>query len=750
MKLHNDRKHRILSIVLCLLMVLALLPAAALAEEFLPYNGTVTNEYGTFKYHVPKIGNKANTTLVIYVDDQIKSQTYISDVCSSSWMASFTTADGYIIKNVKVDPLIATWIVNPFVSTNTYFRGSLTPAGGCTIKVYLADKNAAPQPAKVNLTAKKTLKGDIPGESEFSFELKADGEELKTAKNNSNGEVNFGEITFHVVGEYTYKISEVKGNDPKIAYDDTVYTVVYNVTLNQQDNKLEAAMSVMKDGVSYQGDILFENGINEGTETGTLDISKEINGLPIEKWPTEIEFKVTDTNNPNKTYTVAVKKNNGLYEGGTKNDLPYGEYTVEEVNAAVNGYTLATEINPNKITIDENKKQVEVYVTNTYTEAKPKKGELTISKSANGLPDEKLPDSFTFEIMQGNNPIQQVTAIREGNDNTYKSNPILLPYGEYTVVEKGAEIQGFILNATSDPADGKVTVSEKPQTIDFINTYEMMNPEAGTLIVKKTVSGDGADYNKAFTFTVELKNPEFIVIPADPLYNNPAPSASPQLVAEKYGDVEFINGKATFTLKHNEKKTMTGIPAGMTYTVTESDNAGYTVTVNGTKETTATGKIESGKTATAAFNNYKAGNNYPDTTFVYVNKVWMDGGSVRRPNSVTVQLYCNGKPYSLTMFGRVVDDGRAVLSAANGWQYTWRGLDDRYNWTVGEVDVPYGYVCNVTHGGNYWTITNTAVSGVLPPQTGDNNSTTLWLALLLISGSALAGTVVFIRRRKRT
>lgn len=556
MKLHNDRKHRILSIVLCLLMVLALLPAAALAEEFLPYNGTVTNEYGTFKYHVPKIGNKANTTLVIYVDDQIKSQTYISDVCSSSWMASFTTADGYIIKNVKVDPLIATWIVNPFVSTNTYFRGSLTPAGGCTIKVYLADKNAAPQPAKVNLTAKKTLKGDIPGESEFSFELKADGEELKTAKNNSNGEVNFGEITFHVVGEYTYKISEVKGNDPKIAYDDTVYTVVYNVTLNQQDNKLEAVMSVMKNGVSYQGDILFENGINEGTKTGTLDISKEIKGLPIEKWPAQIEFKVTDTNDANNTYTVAVKKNNGLYEGGTINDLPYGEYNIKEdpEYAAVDGYNYTT-TGIGNITVD--KPNVDVKIINTYTEAEPKKGELTISKRANGLPYGQLPNSFTFEIMQGNNPIQQVTAKREGSDNTYKSDPIMLPYGEYTVVEKGAEIQGFILNATSDPADGKVTVSEKPQTIAFTNTYEMMNPEAGTLIVKKTVSGDGADYNKAFTFTVELKNPEFIVIPADPLHNNPAPSASPQPVAEKYGDVEFINGKATFTLKHNEKKTMT-------------------------------------------------------------------------------------------------------------------------------------------------------------------------------------------------
>ncbi len=471
--------------------------------------------------------------------------------------------------------------------------------------------------------------------------------------------------------------------------------------------------------------------------------------MPIEKWPAQIEFKVTDTNDANNTYTVAVKKNNGLYEGGTINDLPYGEYNIKEdpEYAAVDGYNYTT-TGIGNITVD--KPNVDVKIINTYTEAEPKKGELTISKRANGLPYGQLPNSFTFEIMQGNNPIQQVTAKREGSDNTYKSDPIMLPYGEYTVVEKGAEIQGFILNATSDPADGKVTVSEKPQTIAFTNTYEMMNPEAGTLIVKKTVSGDGADYNKAFTFTVELKNPEFIVIPADPLHNNPAPSASPQPVTEKYGDVEFINGKATFTLKHNEKKTMTGIPAGMTYTVTESDNAGYTVTVNGTKETTATGKIESGKTATAAFNNYKAGNNYPDTTFVYVNKVWMDGGSVRHPNSVTVQLYCNGKPYSLTMFGRVVDDGRAVLSAANGWQYTWRGLDDRYNWTVGEVDVPYGYVCNVTHGGNYWTITNTAVSGVLPPQTGDNNSTTLWLALLLISGSALAGTVVFIRRRKRT
>lgn len=742
MKLHNGKGHRILSSVLCLLMVLALLPAAALADNV---NG---GQPETFDITIKKVwndkdneGKRPEQITVNLLRNGVNDGAVIL-TADGGWETTINNkpvndAEGKpITYTVTEDPIKnyeATITQQPKAGSLTFGKWSekITPASNPSYDVsgnIIVAKNGnnyyvwtikeldnAQKPKLLAAIKDANLNGIGEGPSENNTEFQSG---IPATFNN-------GDVSISQTGDTT-----------QITFKETnVWSLFYEGTLTI---------------VEAQGAIITNTYTPaQEPETGTLDIGKEIKGLPKEKWPAQIEFKVTDTKNPNKTYTVFVKMENGLYAAGTIG-LPYGEYTVEEVDAAVEGYTLATEIMPNKITIDENKKQVEVYVTTTYTEAEPKKGELTISKRANGLPYGQLPNSFTFEIMQGNNPIQQVTAKREGSDNTYKSDPIMLPYGEYTVVEKGAEIQGFILNATSDPADGKVTVSEKPQTIAFTNTYEMINPEAGTLIVKKTVSGDGADYNKAFTFTVELKSPEFIVIPADPLHNNPAPSASPQPVVAKYGDVEFINGKATFTLKHNEKKTMTGIPAGMTYTVTESDNAGYTVTVNGTKETTATGKIESGKTATAAFNNYKAGNNYSDTTFVYVNKVWMDGGSVRRPNSVTVQLYCNGKPYSLTMFGRVVDDGRAVLSAANGWQYTWRGLDDRYNWTVGEVDVPYGYVCNVTHGGNYWTITNTAVSGVLPPQTGDNNSTTLWLALLLISGSALAGTVVFIRRRKRT
>ena len=64
----------------------------------------------------------------------------------------------------------------------------------------------------------------------------------------------------------------------------------------------------------------------------------------------------------------------------------------------------------------------------------------------------------------------------------------------------------------------------------------------------------------------------------------------------------FENGVATFTLKHNEKKTATGLPAGISYEVTESEanQDGYTTTATG-----ATGSIVKDETTKAEFTNKK-------------------------------------------------------------------------------------------------------------------------------------------------
>ncbi len=114
--------------------------------------------------------------------------------------------------------------------------------------------------------------------------------------------------------------------------------------------------------------------------------------------------------------------------------------------------------------------------------------------------------------------------------------------------------------------------------------FTVTNTPGASLVVSKTVSGAGVDQNKAFTFTVTL---------GDTTING------------TFGDMTFQNGIATFTLKHGQKKTATGLPAGITYEVVETDNAGYTVTVNG--GTAANGKVTgtlvAAEAVTLAFNN---------------------------------------------------------------------------------------------------------------------------------------------------
>jgi len=187
----------------------------------------------------------------------------------------------------------------------------------------------------------------------------------------------------------------------------------------------------------------------------------------------------------------------------------------------------------------------------------------------------------------------------------------------------------------------------------------------GSLTVSKTVTGDLGDKTKDFTFKVTL-----------------AESVSDGT----YGDLTFTDGVATFTLKHGESKTATGLPAGVHYKVEESDNVGYTVTYTG-----ETGTIKANETATAAFTNDKSS----DYTSVKVKKVWKldDGG--KAADSVKVALLKNG-----------VVDKTVTLNEANNWTHTWTGLALGNIWTVQELDVPEGFDSIISSIGTNFTITN--------------------------------------------
>ena len=287
----------------------------------------------------------------------------------------------------------------------------------------------------------------------------------------------------------------------------------------------------------------------------------------------------------NKTTTVKIGDGNS--GSVTLENVPVGEYTVTESNAGIAGYDVVTVSNPadGKVTVKEQAASIEF--TNTYTKTEEPKGALTINKTVKGLPNEILPASFTFEIKQGENA-QAVTVNREGNDNTYKSETVQLPYGTYTISEVNADVYGFNLNPTGL---GEVTIDKehKEVTVNVTNDYEPLPPNTGTIIVKKTVSGNASSTSDEFKFKVTvLTSPE-----PDP--SGPPIAMSANANAVKAPAASTVNQTATqdnfvkengiwtlrFTLKGGEKMTISNLPVDSTYRVEELDANGYTVTVNG-------------------------------------------------------------------------------------------------------------------------------------------------------------------------
>lgn len=150
------------------------------------------------------------------------------------------------------------------------------------------------------------------------------------------------------------------------------------------------------------------------------------------------------------------------------------------------------------------------------------------------------------------------------------------------------------------------------------NPYELANgsseiPEItnsqegkyGAFSVKKiTQKADGTDYPTGDTFS-------FIATLTDENGNAIRDTKG----AVTYGDATFSNGIARFTLKKNETKTFSNIPAGWHYRVEETRKAGYPTTlVNGTKGYVASGTVTAGGQASVTYTNRisppKAGEQY--------------------------------------------------------------------------------------------------------------------------------------------
>lgn len=402
-------------------------------------------------------------------------------------------------------------------------------------------------------------------------------------------------------------------------------------------------------------------------ETLTLTLKRSVEGGDSEPVNATPEW----TKNDDNTWTYVYK------------DLPMADktgqaytYTVKE--AVPSGYELSKQDGYNLTNTLTGK--VKVSGTKTWVGGEPAELQLTLSRSTDGETWEEVKDA--------EGQLLQPTWANADTDKWTYTYSELPKYDENGVLYRYKVAETVPQDYDSAAASGEAVAVEGGD--ENLYTYDFTNVKKGALTVEKIVQGNRGETDREFEFTVTLTGESITGVKADS-------------VSGTFGDMTFENGVATFTLKHGESITASGLPAGLNYSVEETNaNAdGYTTSNSGN-----TGTIPSGDTAKVYFTNTKH-EGEALTTSVSVQKVWKIDNGGTQPESVKVQLEKDGQPY-----GNPVS-----LSDKNDWKHEWKDLPLGFTWTVEEVDAPEGFMSYTNHYNNHFVITNDDVDTEQKPET---------------------------------
>lgn len=198
---------------------------------------------------------------------------------------------------------------------------------------------------------------------------------------------------------------------------------------------------------------------------------------------------------------------------------------------------------------------------------------------------DKLPEGLTF--------------VEASNDGGYANGTLTWTLENVPAGEKGTvSFKASVNENAKKEIENKATIQVGENSPKYsTDTDGKTLVEDGNLAISKTIAmtegqGTKIDTEKEFTFTVTLKD-----------------TAGKDLTKQyaytiKNGDKEVSTGNVkhngTLKLKHGETATITGLPSGAQYTVTETPEAGYT---SDKENNTVTGTIPTKETATADFTN---------------------------------------------------------------------------------------------------------------------------------------------------
>ena len=319
----------------------------------------------------------------------------------------------------------------------------------------------------------------------------------------------------------------------------------------------------------------------------------------------------------NGTYVSGQIKSGGtiaLNAGGSVTvTVPVGaHYEVQELDSKGNlmtsedGFTVADKANTQKGAVGQ---ATQAGFTNVYSvESTKVESAFKVQKKISGRNWTKA-DAFAMTLTaQGEAPMPKnakdgvatITLKKDVQVGNFGTIEYTKP-GTYTYViaeQAGDETELTFSKATyratvtvTDDGAGRLSAKTKiaQLTDDAGNAAERTveaavftnTAKTGSLTVKKTVVG--GDSQREFGFTVALADGD-----GEPVSGT---------FGEGENAVTFTDGKAAFALKDGGEKTITGLPVGARYTVTEDAAEGYATTAEGAEGTVT----EAG--ATAAFTN---------------------------------------------------------------------------------------------------------------------------------------------------
>ena len=407
-----------------------------------------------------------------------------------------------------------------------------------------------PTPTNATIELDKQLSGRDLVDGEFNFELYEGSNKIQTVSN-KNGKITFDAISYKEVGEHTYTVKEVKGDNSTIAYDSSSKQVTVKVTKDGDKLKSE---------VVYPDGNTFNNKFTPNAANATIELDKALSGRDL----VDGEFSFELYEGSNKLQTTTNKNGKISFDSISYKEVGEHTYTIKEVKG-----------DNNTITYDESEKQVTVKVTKdgnelksevVYPESKtfnntftPKETSATIEldKALSGR--DLVDGEFSFELYEGSNKLQTTT--NKNGKVTFDSisyNEV----GEHTYTVK--EVKGDNSTVAYDSAAKEVTV-KVTRDGDNLKT-EVVYPESKTFNNTFTPNAANAtiELDKALSGR-DLVNGEFKFVLKDDQGNQVGSEATnqngkitfPSIKFEKEGTYNYtvkeVKGKKN-TIKYDESE----------------------------------------------------------------------------------------------------------------------------------------------------------------------------------------------------